>query len=83
MRLGNWRQQARVIYTGGYVLPGTTPSTGQTPLSEALEQAAVEQVGSWFQNRDRLGLVRIWPHQGTYAQFMQLEFLPSVTATLK
>src|SRR5437867_2473497 len=75
--------QARVTYTGGYVLPGTTPSAGQTPLPADLEQAAVEQVASWFQNRDKLGLVRIWLHQGTYEQFMQLEFLPSVTATLK
>jgi hypothetical protein len=38
------RPQARVTYTGGFVLPGTTPATGQTPLPSDLEQAAVEQV---------------------------------------
>ena len=27
-RLGTWRQQARVTYTGGYVLPGTDPPAG-------------------------------------------------------
>ena len=75
--------QARVTYTGGYVLSGTTPSAGQTPLPDDLEQAAVEQVAAWFQNRDKLGLVRIWLHQGTYEQFSQLDLLPQVRAVLK
>src|SRR5205823_13685793 len=35
---------ARVTYTGGYVLPGSTPSAGQTALPSDVEQAAVEQV---------------------------------------
>src|SRR5579864_4417532 len=35
---------ARITYTGGYVLPGTEPVPGQTPLPDDLEQAAVEQV---------------------------------------
>src|SRR2546426_11037817 len=39
---------ARVTYTGGYVLPGSTPSAGQTALPDDLEQAAVEQVAYWF-----------------------------------
>src|SRR4051812_2870252 len=30
----------RLTYTGGYVLPGDTPATGQTPLPPDLEQAA-------------------------------------------
>jgi hypothetical protein len=42
-------QLARVSYTGGYVLPGTTPAAGQTPLPDDLEQAAVEQIAFWFQ----------------------------------
>ena len=37
--------------TGGYVLPGTTPSAGQTALPDDLEQAAVEQVAYWFQKQ--------------------------------
>src|SRR5262249_10955527 len=52
---------ARVTYTGGYVLPGTTPGPGQTPLPEDLEQACVEQVAYWFQNREHLGLKTYWP----------------------
>src|SRR4051812_31113608 len=30
--------QARITYTGGYVLPGTTPGAGQTALPANLEQ---------------------------------------------
>ena len=41
---------SRITYTGGYVLPGTEPAPGQTPLPDDLEQAAVEQVAFWFQN---------------------------------
>jgi hypothetical protein len=74
--------QARLTYTGGYVLPGSTPGLGQAALPDDLEQAAVEQVACWFQSRDQLGLVRIWPHQGTYEQFSQLDLLPQVKAVL-
>src|SRR5262245_1055259 len=55
-------QIARVTYTGGYVLPGTTPGAGQTALPDDLESAAVEQVAAWFQQRDKLGLIRNWFH---------------------
>src|SRR5439155_14312403 len=41
---------ARLTYAAGYVLPGTTPGAGQTPLPDDLEQAAVEQVAYWLQN---------------------------------
>jgi hypothetical protein len=76
-------KMARVTYTGGYVLPGTTPSAGQTALPDDLEQAAVEQAASWFRNRDKLGLVRSWPHQGTYEQFSQLDLSPDVKTVLQ
>src|SRR5438445_1429168 len=74
---------ARIQYTGGYVLPGTTPSPGQTALPDDLEQAAVEQVAYWFRNRDKSGLVRSWPHDGTYEAFSQLDLLLEVRAVLK
>src|SRR2546423_8560369 len=41
--LGSWRQHGRVTYTGGYVLPGTTPGAGQGALPSDLEQAEGEQ----------------------------------------
>jgi hypothetical protein len=81
--LGSWRQLGRVTYTGGYVLPGATVGAGQVGLPADLEQAAVEQIAFWFQNRDKLGLIRHRPNQGTYEQFAQIDFLPSVAAILR
>ncbi|HEY5911569.1 MAG TPA: phage head-tail connector protein [Verrucomicrobiae bacterium] len=80
--LGSCRQQGRITYTGGYVLPGTPPAEGQTPLPRDLEQAAIEQVAYWFQNRDRLGLLRIWEYNGTYRHYADLDLLRSVRAVL-
>jgi len=74
---------ARVTYTGGYVLPGASVGAGQTALPADLEQAALEQAAYWFQNREKLGLLRIWPHQGTYQQLAMLDLLPAVTSVLK
>ncbi len=68
---------------GRHVLPGTTPSAGQTPLPDDLEQAAVEQVAYWFRNRDTTALVRSWPHGGTYQAFAPLDLLFGVRAVLK
>jgi len=76
-------QLGRVTYTGGYVMPGTTPSAGQTALPADLESAAIEQVAYWFQQRDKLGLIRNWPHQGTYVVLMQLPLLPEVAASIR
>jgi hypothetical protein len=73
----------RVTYTGGYVMPGTAPGAGQTSLPADLESAAVEQVACWFQQRDKLGLIRHWPSGGTYMVFSQLPLLPQVSATIR
>jgi hypothetical protein len=72
----------RVTYTGGYVLPGTAPAAGQTPLPSDLEQACVEQVAYWFQNREHLGLKTYWPSGVAYQQFAAFDLLDSVKATL-
>ena len=74
---------ARITYIGGYVLPGGTPAAGQTALPDDLEQAAVDQVAYWFRNRDSTGLLRIWPHDGTYEAFLQSDLLLEVRAVLK
>jgi len=74
---------ARVTYTGGYVLPGDTPAAGQTALPDDLEQAAVEQIAYWFRNRDKSGMIRSWPHDGTFEVFAQLDLLFDVRAVLK
>jgi hypothetical protein len=73
----------RVTYTGGYVMPGTAPGAGQAALPADLESAAVEQVACWFQQRDKLGLIRHWPSGGTYMVFTQLPLLPQVSATIR
>ncbi len=80
--LGTAYQQARVTYTGGYVLPGSVPGAGQTALPADLEHAAVEQVASWFLHRDKVGLVRNWPSGGIYQQFIAEPLLPQVEAIL-
>jgi len=81
-RLGSDAQQGRVIYTGGYVLPGGTAGPGQAALPADLEYAAVEQVCFWFLNRERLGLTRQWEYHGTYRQFADLDLLTPVRGIL-
>jgi hypothetical protein len=51
-------------------------------LPDDLEQAAVEQVAFWFQNKERLGLKTYWPSGDAYRQFAALDLLDSVKATL-
>jgi hypothetical protein len=72
----------RITYTGGYVLPGSVAGPGQAPLPDDLEQAAVEQVAYWFQNREHLGLKTYWPTGVAYQQFAALDLLDSVKAVL-
>ena len=73
---------SRLTYTGGYVLPGTTPAPGQTPLPSDLEQACVEQVAYWFTNREHIGIKTYWPSGAAYYQFATQDLLDSVRATL-
>lgn len=80
--LGRPGELARVIYTGGFVAPGSAPGPGQWPLPVEIEWAATEQVAAWHLNRDKLGLIRQWLHQGTYAQIAQDELIPSVRGIL-
>lgn len=75
-------EQARVIYTGGYVLPGFVPAAGQAALPKVVEAAAIEQVAFWFQNRDNLGVLKRWPQAGDYIQLQDTDLLPAVTAVL-
>jgi len=80
--LGNQAQQAKVTYTGGYVLPGTTPGSGQTALPDELEQACVEQVAYWYQNRHRLGLLSVPADGRTFYQLAKIDLLPNVASVL-
>jgi hypothetical protein len=74
---------ARLTYAGGYVLPGTTPAPGQTPLPPDLENACVEQLAFWFMNREKQGLKTYWPKDVAYQQFATQDLLQSVAAVLE
>ena len=73
----------RVTYTGGYVMPGTTPGAGQAALPADLEHAVIEQVAAWFYNKEKVGLIRHWPDVGAYVVLSQLPLLPEVAAMIR
>ena len=81
--LGTKYEQGRVTYTGGYVLPGTTPGAGQTALPDDLEHACTEQVAYWYQNRFRLGLLSMPAEGRTFFNIAQIDLLPQVQSILK
>ena len=76
-------QIARVTYTGGYILPGTTPTVNQTSLPDDIEQACIEQVAYWYQRRSQLGLQSTSNDSGIITKYQSLDLLPQVRATLK
>ena len=79
---GAGEEMARLIYTGGYVMPGAEVPAGALPLPTDLLNAATEQVAYLYLNRDRLGILRQWPRGGTYEQYSQVDLLPGVAAAL-
>lgn len=79
---GNSRQQARVTYTGGYVMPGSVPGAGQTPLPADIEHAAVEQVAAWYLHRNKIGLIKDMPSGGIYQQYTALPLLSLTQLTI-
>lgn len=79
---GTARDDARVTFIGGYVLPGGTVSTGQTALPKDIEHAALEQCAHWYRNRDRLGLNSV-SGDGSVSLPTNLHLLPSVEEILK
>ena len=81
--LGSSHQQLRVTYTGGYVLPGTTPSAGQTALPDEVEQACIEQVALWYQRRHHLGLASVPTADRTFYKLAEVDLLPQVEAILR
>lgn len=81
--LGTGRQLGRVTYTGGYVLPGATPSGDQTALPDDIELACAEQAAYWYQRRTQLGLVSVSSGGSIVQQFQTSDLLPQVQAVLK
>ena len=81
--LGEITQLGRVTYTGGYILPGTTPTGNQIALPDDIEQACIEQVAYWYQRRAQLGLQSVSNESGIVQQFQSSDLLPQVRAVLK
>jgi hypothetical protein len=73
----------RVTYTGGYVLPDTEPSEGQTTLPADLEHACIEQAAFWYTRRDMVGLDTSWPKGGVLQRFSKLDLLLPVARILQ
>jgi hypothetical protein len=82
-RIGTSRQLGRVTYTGGYILPGATPTGNQIALPDEIEQACVEQAAYWYQRRTQLGLLSISSDAGIVQQFQSSDLLPQVAAVLR
>ena len=36
----------------------------------------------WYQNRDRVGVLKEWPKGGIYQEFADIDLIPSVRAVL-
>ncbi|EEF62096.1 phage head-tail connector protein [Pedosphaera parvula] len=81
--LGSYRQLGRVIFNGGYVLPGNPVNADQTALPDDLEQAVIEQAAYWYQRRNQLGLISISGDGGSIQQFRSLDLLPNVQAVVR
>jgi Phage gp6-like head-tail connector protein len=84
-RIGVWKEQIRVSYAGGYLLPGATAPDGTNPpaLPDDIEQAVVEQCVYLYQNKDRLGVTGMSGQGGGFQQFSKLDLIPSVQAVVK
>jgi hypothetical protein len=82
-RLGTSRQLGRVIYTGGYVLPGAPPAVNQIALPAEIEQACIDQAAYWYLRRSQLGLLSLSNDAGIIQQFQSSDLLPAVQAVLR
>jgi hypothetical protein len=82
-RLASSGYKLRVTYTGGFVLPGGTPTGIQRALPAEIENACVEQIVYWFQRKDELGLVSVSAEGGSIQQFTTANLLPMVKLALQ
>ena len=80
--LGSAMEVVRVTYTGGYVLPGTSPGSGQTALPDEIEQGCIEQAAFWYQRRHQLGLTSVPAEGRSFYAIAQINLLPQVSSVL-
>lgn len=81
--LGSSTQLARVTYTGGFVMPGTTLGVNQVALPDEIELACLEQAAYWYQRRAQLGLLSVSSDSGLVQQFQTSDLLPQVKAVMR
>ncbi|MBC8095033.1 MAG: hypothetical protein H7Y43_04400 [Akkermansiaceae bacterium] len=86
--LGTDKQQGRVNYSGGYVLPGGTAVAEVPALPDDIEQSCIDQVVYLFQNKDRLGIASMSGQGGSLTKDLQsvvtpATLLPAVQQVLK
>lgn len=80
--IGTSKQIGRVTFDGGYVLPGSTPSAGQTALPVEIEEACLRQCQFLFQNRQRLGFASVAGEGGSVSTIVK-DLLPDVEAVVR
>lgn len=87
--LGGWKQNLRVTFYGGFILPdadadqqAALAAAGVPALPDDLSGACVEQIAWLYQNKDRLGVVSQSGQGGAFSQFNKLDLLPNVQAVL-
>lgn len=71
----------KVVYVGGYVDPGSTPSTGQIALPNDIIEACLQQTCFVYQSRMRYGVKSESHGDGSYTTYAD-DLLPSVRAIL-
>lgn len=80
--IGDETEQARVMYIGGYVPPGTTADDGQTALPKDIEQSALDQAAFWYESRHSLRVADLNARGNTQRASGDLTLLPHVTEIL-
>jgi hypothetical protein len=82
-RWGVGPQSVRVTYTGGYVLPGETATTGQMELPAEIQFAILEQCRFEWKRRGDLGITSAGAGGGSWQVANNEEWLSSVKAVVR
>lgn len=80
--LGYSGQMARVVYAGGYVLPGGTPTGSQVALPGDIVLAALDQTCLWYEQRHSMRTMQLGGKGQANAATSALQLMPHVTEIL-
>jgi len=79
--IGSESEQIRILYSGGYVLPGTTALDGQTELPRSIQEAALAQAVHFYETRHLHVAAATGSAPAKAAR--DVELLPAVEMTLR